>query len=405
MRAISDNVTNALRALTQNWLRSVLTISGIVVGVVSIVTLVAILQGVKAELRRELEGLGANIVVILPSKLDENGQPNPMAMLGISSLTDVDVEALRRVPGVAQISPVVYVTGTVQAPDGRYVTAYVVGTNREGVVMNPTPLQEGRYFTERDENSSVCVLANQPALDLFGRGAPLGRMIRIQGRTWRVVGVLRKPADDGSLAGHLLGLNNLIYLPVAAVRREIPGGQVNRIVLKTDYNHPADKMVAHMNAALRASHGGLDNFGVITEEKGLGLVIKVLNLAQSLLVLVAAISLFVAGVGIMNIMLVTVTERTREIGVRKTVGARRADIFAQFLTEAVTLSLIGGIGGLALAAAVCGAVSRFSPLTPQISTATVGMALGVCTVVGVLFGVAPAVRAARLDPIDAMRHE
>ena len=144
------------------------------------------------------------------------------------------------------------------------------------------------------------------------------------------------------------------------MKRILPGSQVNRIALQTDYKHPAEKMAAQINQAVLDTHQGRDDFGVITQEKGLALVIRILNMAQSLLVLIAAISLFVAGVGIMNIMLVTVTERTREIGVRKTVGAKRSDIFLQFLTEAVILSLIGGLVGMFFSWIVCLLVARYS---------------------------------------------
>ncbi len=398
-----QNIISAMRALMQNWLRSLLTITGIVIGVLAITTLVAILQGVKTEIARQVEGLGANLVLIVPSKLDENGQPNPAAMVGISSLSERDVAALQQVPGVARVAPVYIVSGTVEVKQGPSTSAFVVATSRDGALMNPTPLSEGSYFNDADGN--VCILGERPRHDLFGNGPALGRIVTVEGHDWKVVGVLSKPKSDGTLGGQLLGLNTLVYLPAKTVTRELPGGQVNRIALQTDYQHPADKLVAAMNAALLRSHQGHDDFGVITQQKGLALVIKLLNMAQSLLVLIATISLFVAGIGIMNIMLVTVTERTREIGVRKTVGARRADIFMQFLVEAIVLALIGCGVGLGVSLILCTLIARFSPLTPQITLPTIAMALSVCTVIGVLFGVTPAMRAARLDPIEALRHE
>ena len=167
MTGLKKNVETALLALAQNGLRSVLTLSGIVVGVLAIVTLVAVLQGVKAEVSRQVEGLGANLVFIEPSKLDENGQPNAMAMLGRSSLTDRDIDELRGVPGVAMISPVMFVSGTAQRvkPHGSapaaWHGAYVVATNRQGVAMNPAPLAAGRYFTPEDANENVCMIANK----------------------------------------------------------------------------------------------------------------------------------------------------------------------------------------------------------------------------------------------------
>jgi len=391
-----------MRALGQNWLRSLLTISGIVVGVIAIVTLVAILQGVKFEIRRQVEGLGANLVLVVPSKLDDNGQPNPAAMVGISSLTDNDVDALRQVPGVDRVAPVSLVAGTI-ALGKTEADAFVVATNRIGVIMNPTPLAAGRYYDDGEGN--VCILANRPAHDLFGKASPIGKTVRIKDLDWTVVGVLGKPKEDGTLGSQILALNTLVYLPAGTVKRELPGGQINRIVLQTDYLHPADKLDGALNTALLRSHGGRQDFGVITQQKGLALVIKLLSMAQSLLVLIATISLFVAGIGIMNIMLVTVTERTREIGVRKTVGARRGDIFVQFLTEAVVLSLLGGLIGIGISWIICAAIARYSVLTPQINVSIVAMALAVCSCVGIIFGVTPAVRASRLDPIEALRHE
>jgi putative ABC transport system permease protein len=399
---LSENIVSAMHALAENWVRSLLTITGIVVGVVAIVTLVAILQGVKSEIRRQVEGLGANLVLIVPSRLDENGQMNPAAMIGISSLTEDDVQTLTRVPGVERVAPVYIVAGTVELAH-KEADAFVVATNRVGVEMNPTRLAAGRYYDDNEGN--VCILGYKPAHELFGDGPAVGKTVQVKNLAWKVVGVLGKPKGDGTLGSQMLALNTLVYLPANTVKREIPGGQISRIVLQTDYKHPADKLDSTLNTAVKRSHGGRQDFGVITQQKGLALVIKLLNLAQSLLVLIATISLFVAGIGIMNIMLVTVTERTREIGIRKTVGARRTDIFLQFLTEAVVLSLLGGVIGIGASWAICAAIAHFSELTPQITPPVVVMALLVCSCVGIVFGVTPAVRASRLDPIVALRHE
>ena len=196
-------------------------------GVVSILMLIAILQGVKAEVGRQVEGLGVNLVIIVPSKLDENGQPNAMAMLGRSSLSDQDVEMLQRVPGVEMISPVLFVSGSAERtkPDGSKVAtdgALVVATNRQGVEMNTAPLVAGRYFAADGSDQRVCMLADKLREKLFGAEDPLGKTVKIQDHEWKVVGVLGKTANEGSLSSQVLGLGNLIYLPERTARRRYP---------------------------------------------------------------------------------------------------------------------------------------------------------------------------------------
>lgn len=403
--ALKDNAIHALQALRQNWMRSLLTMSGITVGMLAVVTLVAILQGVKVEVQREVEGLGANIVIIVPGKLDDNGMPNPMAMIGVSPFTQKDVDALIKVPGVAKVAPVLFVSGTIEGANDKTVSGMVVGTNPAGVEMNPTPLQEGRRLTESDEEERVCILGAKQKEELFGKASALNKSVGINGKQWRVIGVLQKPGADGSVGNSMLGLSEIVYLPDRAVRKELTGWQMNRIVLTTDYEHPAESMLESLNSTLLKVHNGKEIYGVITQKKGLALVIRLVSMAQALLVLIAAISLFVAGVGIMNIMLVTVTERTREIGIRKTVGAKRKDIFLQFLVEAIILAILGGFMGLLLSQGICSLIAKFSPLTPILSLPVVLMGLALCLTVGTLFGVAPAVRASRLNPIDALRYE
>ncbi len=394
---------SALLALRQNGLRTILTISGIVIGVVAITTLIAILTGVKKQINEQVDGLGANLVMVVPSKLDDNGQPNFAAMAGISTLTPADVKALGRVPGVTRISPVYIISGTVSRSKSLQTSAFVVATNRAGVQMNPIPLAGGRYFN--DSEKKVCILGYQPAKDLFGGADAVGKYVTIAGFQWKVVGVLANPKGSGGLSGGMMPLSTLAYLPDREATKVVKGCEVNRIVLQTDYKHPADNLIATLNSTLLKSHHGNDDFGVITQHKALAMVDKLVNMVQSLLVLIAAISLFVAGIGIMNIMLVTVTERTREIGVRKTVGARRSDIFVQFLSEAVMLSITGAVIGLTLSAIVCALIARYSPLVPLLTPQLSMFAVLTCCSVGVVFGVTPAIRASRLNPIEALRHE
>src|SRR5205085_8017242 len=191
----------------------------------------------------------------------------------------------------------------------------------------------GRFFTPAEEDRQVCVLADEPRQDIFGSHPAVGQTITVKGVPYRVVGALAP--EEESLFGAIGGFGNWIYLPLPATQRAFHGkGQINRIFLLTVYRYPPDPVLASVRALLTRNHG-TDDFGLITMKQLLGTIFKVFNIVKALLVGISAISLVVAGIGIMNIMLVTVTERTREIGIRKTVGARNRDIFTQFLTEAV----------------------------------------------------------------------
>jgi putative ABC transport system permease protein len=219
---------------------------------------------------------------------------------------------------------------------------------------------------------------------------------------YRVIGVFRK--EEESLFS-TQSFGNIVYVPLKAARKAYKAGQINRIVAVIDYKVDPIPVRDAIKRTLLANHKGREDFGVVTQPQLMKAIFRVFNIVQALLVGISAISLIVAGIGIMNIMLVTVTERTREIGVRKTVGARRVDIFQQFLTEAVMLSFVGGLVGTLIATVICHFVAVYSPLKPVITAGAVLLAFGVCFAVGIVFGVAPAMRAARQDPIQALRWE
>jgi putative ABC transport system permease protein len=395
------DVLAAVTSLHGNLLRTALTTLGIVIGVGSVVLLVAIGQGVKQDIARQIQSLGANTIFVLPGKLDRYGQPNVMSTLGISTLTESDVRILARVPGVRLCVPLMFVFGSFEA-NGATHAAVVIATPHGFQNVLPRPVEQGRFYRDDEDDRPVCVLSQAPKLDAFGPANPLGKAVLIRGTRFTVIGVLR--AEEPSALGQGM-LQDMVFIPYTAAKRAFKAGQINRILISTEVGRPPEQTIDGVRKAIRANHGGREDFATLTERQLLGAIYQVFNIAAALLVGIATISLFVAGIGVMNIMLVTVTERTHEIGIRKTVGATRTDIFLQFLTEAVALSVLGGLLGVALAAAISAAVRRYTLLQPIVNWQAVALAVGVCFAVGVVFGVAPAVRAARLDPIDALRHE
>ena len=402
MNNYGENMASALRALRENPLRSALTMLGIIIGVGSVVLLIAIGQGVKADITQQIEKLGMNSIFIVPGKLDKNGQPNPMSTLGISTLTERDAREVKKIPGVATCVPVMFVYGYVEHGKDTY-SSFVIASEPDVIQIWPKKNVEGRFFTAGERDSAVCVLANAPKKDIFGDKPAVGQTVSVRGVDFKVIGVQEPEKDDSFLT--FGSFSNVIYVPYAAAKRLYKGGQINRILIKTDYQHDPDKTLGAVKRTMMSNHGGKEDFGSLTAKQILSTIYKVFNIVTALLAGISAISLIVAGIGIMNIMLVTVTERTREIGIRKTVGARRQDIFLQFLTEAVIISITGGVIGTIMAIIICAIVGANTPLKPLVTVWSVLEAFSVCFLVGVIFGVAPAVRAARQHPIEALRWE
>jgi putative ABC transport system permease protein len=279
-----------------------------------------------------------------------------------------------------------------------------VATTPEFLQIRRLKIAEGRFLTAADRDLPVCVIGAALREELFPKRPALGRTLAVNQMIFRVVGVVETRAVSDSMFGGS-ELDAIVYMPLDAVQRLTGSQQIHRILAQIDSRGEPERMVAGVRQAILKSHGGVEDFTVLTPREILAMFYKVMNLLTAMLVGISSIALLVGGIGIMNIMLVSVTERTREIGIRKTVGARRRDIFGQFLMEAVTLSLVGGALGLCLAVLVCHLVPRFTPLQPLVTPGAIALALGVCIGIGLIFGVTPAVRAARWDPIEALRYE
>ena len=380
-------------ALRANRLRSLLTMVGVIIGVAAVVVLVAIGGGAKTEVENEVEGLGSNIVFIVPGKFQFGTTPS------LSPLRLSDVQLAARIAGSAQdVTAVVDSGENVTAGQNSYFATVQGVTENFDVVVN-RPLSEGAYLTSADVATSarVAVLGANVAATLFPDEDPVGRTTAIDGVSFRVVGVAQA---QGSAFG--VTQDDNVDIPVTEAQLLFGVSTVQSIEVKAQNPGQIGALSDQLVSSLESEYTGVQ-FSAVTQSQILGTIGKILSLLTLVLAAIAGISLLVGGVGVSNIMLVGVRERTREIGLRKALGARQRDVVLQFLVEAVALTAVGGVIGIGLGVGTSVSVGAFSPLPTSIAWWSPALAFGVSVFVGVVFGVMPARRAGKLDPVTALR--
>ena len=392
---LAEAVRLAWEALRANRLRSGLTMLGVVIGVTSVVLLVAIGSGARNEVTSGIESLGSNILFVAPGNFSFGSAPS------VSRLRLDDLRRIGDAIGDPRRVAATVASGEVARVGARRFDVNVNGTNENIPQVFDRTVARGTFFSSADVavRRRVAVLGADPAEALFPDRDPIGKSVAIGGVRFRVIGVL-------SRVGTALGVNrNLeVFIPVTAAQRLFGVSRLDAVAVKAASTQDVAAEQRIVQDVVRRAHPEQD-FQVLTQQDILGVVGRILGVLTLVLASIAGISLLVGGVGVMNIMLVSVSERTREIGLRKAVGARTRDVLRQFLLEAVALTVSGGAVGLLLGVVGALLVARLSPVPAAITAWSVALAFGVSVAVGVFFGVWPARKAARMLPIAALRYE
>jgi len=403
---IGANFRTALKALRANQLRSFLTTLGVIIGVAAVIAIVTLTQGVSVTLNQRLAGLGTNVLVIQSGSASRNG-----AFQGegtAQTLTMSAVQALTPIPHVANIRPVITV-GAQAIYGNRNWNTQVQGVSPSYQSLQNWQLARGAWFSTGDQLGAapVAVIGQTVVDNLFTPAGidPIGQTIRINNQLFRVVGTLQSKGSSG-----FGNADDVIFVPSTAAQDRLKNSlYVDQIQIQVDSSTNVAQVQQNVTTTLEKQHhiaaGATDDFRVLNANQLLQTAQQTTTLLTALLVGIAAISLTVGGIGIMNIMLVSVTERIREIGIRMAVGARRSDIRNQFLIEAVVLSVIGGVIGILIGLLAGLGISAALGLPLVVSPLAILIAFGVAAIIGIGFGLYPAVRAARLDPIVALRTE
>ncbi len=400
-----DILEETYSSLSANKARSGLTMLGIIIGISSVIAMLAIGQGAKQSIQGSIEGLGSNLLTVLPGVLQPGRGIVSSGRGSAETLKVEDLPVLKQIEGVAEISPESSRRFQVVSDAGNNTNTTVTGGEVVYFEIHNLVLAEGTTFTEEQVRGvgRQAVLGATVATDLFGAEvSPIGRKVRINGSMFRVIGVLQAKGGFG-----FSGPDDMVIIPLSTMQKVVSGlDSYSSIVISVTSKDAMTTIKDEVTSVLQTKHRVTEpDFSILSQQDILDTMSTIINTFTLFLASIAGISLVVGGIGIMNMMLTTVTERTREIGLRKAIGAKRRDINLQFLIEAVALTFLGGFIGILLGWAVSFGVTYFGLVQASVSLYSVLLAFGVSTAIGIIFGYYPARRAAKLNPIDALRFE
>ncbi len=396
----------ALLALRRNPMRTLLTMLGVIIGVGSVVAMVAVGQGASSAIQSQVSALGTNFLMVFPGSRSAGGVHGGMG--SVQTLTEDDALAIaRECPSVALAEPGVRTSAQIVYGNQNWFSS-VQGTGPDYPTIRAWATSRGSYFSEEDVRAAtkVAVLGATVVENLFGDGTPVGEVIRIKEVPFRVIGVLER--KGGNMMGQ--DQDDIILVPYTTSQRRLMGiTRIHMIIASAASPSKMNLATEEITALLRQRHRlgpkQDDDFMIRTQQEIASAATQMSGVLTMLLGAIASVSLLVGGIGIMNIMLVSVTERTREIGVRRALGAHKADIRRQFLIESSLISGLGGVAGIVIGIAIAKLVSRYAGWPTLVSPEVVLTAFVFAGLVGVFFGLYPAAKAARLDPIEALRYE
>lgn len=396
----------ARTSIRENRTRSFLTCLGIAIGIASIVLIMSLTGSIENLISSEIKDIGADLIVIRP-ETTKDGVTSLITELTAansfekSNLRVSDIEKIAEVPGVTAVAPISLSNYTLKDGENVISSALVLGTTPDFINLEPLAIRSGTFLTDKNKENSV-VIGHMLALDLFNTTAPVGRTLEFGGQRFIVIGVLDK--TDDNINFNNIDFDNALFMDIDTLSKVADSPQIQQINVRAATTSELPQIATQIENTLLTAHSGDTNFSVLYGDAITHPASNLLSIISGMLALVAGISLVVGGIGVMNIMLVSVAERTHEIGIRKAVGASSENILMQFIFEALLLSVMGGLLGIILGYILALFASTFTPFAPFLSWEILLITFLTSVIVGIIFGTYPALKAASKDPIESLRH-